>query len=401
MDIKEVGRTIIVKPVASRPTISKFRPFFEHLDGPTHGSPSLEPKITAIRPKTVRLKPVMSPPPAEMVTSQAKFKRTQACHLSDKILKSNHTSPLLYKPLAKTVSRKIVSLLANMGTFNSSYEQSETVKGVTLPKLTPMKSGNNKRPQLYTNNSDQFSYDGYNWRKYGQKQVKGREHPRSYYKCTHPNCTVKKNVERSINGEITEIVYKGDHKHSKPLVPRCHAFDGTNDDLNQQFQNDPLDDDNVVRGSSSQLTNLIKVKESYNQVSSEACDPSIRSLDCFSSAAQVHDESNDSRVSANDVPTSKKRKSLNQLNKTHCKSLEPRVVVHDGTDSEAISDGYMWRKYGQKVVKGNPYPRSYYRCTAVECDVRKHVERARDNPSVFITTYEGKHNHGMLIKKAD
>lgn len=60
------------------------------------------------------------------------------------------------------------------------------------------------------------SEDGYNWRKYGQKQVKGSEYPRSYYKCTHPNCLVKKKVERSLDGQITEIIYKGAHNHAKP-----------------------------------------------------------------------------------------------------------------------------------------------------------------------------------------
>lgn len=62
--------------------------------------------------------------------------------------------------------------------------------------------------------------DGYNWRKYGQKQVKNSEHPRSYYKCTHPNCPVKKKVERSLEGHITEIVYKGSHSHPLPLPNR-------------------------------------------------------------------------------------------------------------------------------------------------------------------------------------
>jgi WRKY transcription factor 33 len=62
------------------------------------------------------------------------------------------------------------------------------------------------------------SDDGYNWRKYGQKQVRGSENPRSYYKCTYPNCPTKKKVERSIEGQITEIVYKGNHNHPKPQV---------------------------------------------------------------------------------------------------------------------------------------------------------------------------------------
>lgn len=64
------------------------------------------------------------------------------------------------------------------------------------------------------------SEDGYNWRKYGQKQVKGSENPRSYYKCTFPNCPMKKKVERSIEGQITEIVYKGSHSHPKPQSTR-------------------------------------------------------------------------------------------------------------------------------------------------------------------------------------
>ncbi|KAH7571354.1 hypothetical protein JRO89_XS04G0028300 [Xanthoceras sorbifolium] len=64
------------------------------------------------------------------------------------------------------------------------------------------------------------SEDGYNWRKYGQKQVKGSEYPRSYYKCTNPNCQVKKVVERSYDGQITEIIYKGVHSHPKPQPTR-------------------------------------------------------------------------------------------------------------------------------------------------------------------------------------
>ncbi|KAE8686917.1 putative WRKY transcription factor 26 [Hibiscus syriacus] len=62
--------------------------------------------------------------------------------------------------------------------------------------------------------------DGYNWRKYGQKQMKGSENPRSYYKCTYPNCPTKKKMETSLDGQITEIVYKGSHNHPKPQSKR-------------------------------------------------------------------------------------------------------------------------------------------------------------------------------------
>lgn len=65
--------------------------------------------------------------------------------------------------------------------------------------------------------------DGYNWRKYGQKLVKGSVFPRSYYKCTHPNCDVKKIFERSHDGKIREIIYKGNHYHPKPQPSRRNS----------------------------------------------------------------------------------------------------------------------------------------------------------------------------------
>ena len=76
------------------------------------------------------------------------------------------------------------------------------------------------QPVVHMNRAQKRSEDGYCWRKYGQKQVKGSENPRSYYKCSYPGCPTKKKVERSPEGYITEIVYKGSHNHPKPQPGR-------------------------------------------------------------------------------------------------------------------------------------------------------------------------------------
>ncbi|CAH8299030.1 unnamed protein product [Eruca vesicaria subsp. sativa] len=75
------------------------------------------------------------------------------------------------------------------------------------------------------------------------------------------------------------------------------------------------------------------------------------------------------------------------------KEREARVAFMTKSEVEHLEDGYRWRKYGQKAVKNSPYPRSYYRCTTQKCNVKKRVERSFQDPSIVITTYEGKHNH--------
>jgi hypothetical protein len=38
--------------------------------------------------------------------------------------------------------------------------------------------------------------------------------------------------------------------------------------------------------------------------------------------------------------------------------------------------------------------RGYYKCSSLRgCPARKHVERALDDPTMLIVTYEGDHNH--------
>ncbi|XP_043707944.1 probable WRKY transcription factor 7 isoform X2 [Telopea speciosissima] len=62
-------------------------------------------------------------------------------------------------------------------------------------------------------------------------------------------------------------------------------------------------------------------------------------------------------------------------------------------------DDYSWRKYGQKPIKGSPHPRGYYKCSSVRgCPARKHVERALDDPSMLIVTYESEHNHAHITE---
>jgi hypothetical protein len=108
-----------------------------------------------------------------------------------------------------------------------------------------------------------------------------------------------------------------------------------------------------------------------------------------------------------------------------------RVPAVSSKIADIPADEYSWRKYGQKPIKGSPYPRycfilclnhpplimfffffdpvydceiiiicvfflcrGYYKCSSVRgCPARKHVERAVDDSAMLIVTYEGEHRH--------
>ncbi|KAK7377101.1 hypothetical protein VNO80_02521 [Phaseolus coccineus] len=73
--------------------------------------------------------------------------------------------------------------------------------------------------------------------------------------------------------------------------------------------------------------------------------------------------------------------------------VRERVAFKTISEIEVLDDGYRWRKYGKKMVKNNPNPRNYYRCSVDGCSVKKRVERDKDDPRCVITTYEGSHTH--------
>ncbi|XVE67671.1 hypothetical protein DITRI_Ditri09bG0006700 [Diplodiscus trichospermus] len=75
------------------------------------------------------------------------------------------------------------------------------------------------------------------------------------------------------------------------------------------------------------------------------------------------------------------------------KIRKPRYAFQTKSHVDILDDGYRWRKYGQKAVKNNKFPRSYYRCTHQGCNVKKQVQRLTRDESVVVTTYEGMHTH--------
>jgi hypothetical protein len=113
-------------------------------------------------------------------------------------------------------------------------------------------------------------------------------------------------VERSFDGFITEITYKGRHNHPRPQ-DRGHAAGG-NDALAaaaaaEVDMEGPSDDDDDA----------------------------------------LHDDDLDGAPDGGEGGQRVVKK--------------PKIIIQTPSEVDLLDDGYRWRKYGQKVVKGNPRPR--------------------------------------------
>ncbi|KAK1679097.1 hypothetical protein QYE76_039945 [Lolium multiflorum] len=228
---------------------------------------------------------------------------------------------------------------------------------------------------------DRPADDGYNWRKYGQKAVKGGKYPRSYYKCTL-NCPVRKNVEHSLDGRIIKIVYRGQHCHERPskrfkvcggLLNELDCFNDT-EDASSRSQFD-------CQGYYGKPITSIGTMGDPSLPTKEEGDEQ------FSGSGDNREEGDDEIGAVDGI--------VGDANANERNAPGQKIIVSTTSDVDLLDDGYRWRKYGQKVVRGNPHPRSYYKCTFQGCDVKKHIERSSQEPHAVITTYEGKHIHDV------
>ncbi|XP_017238966.1 probable WRKY transcription factor 50 [Daucus carota subsp. sativus] len=111
-----------------------------------------------------------------------------------------------------------------------------------------------------------------------------------------------------------------------------------------------------------------------------------------SAESSLNSNHDDMDIGHHVLPTNKCSKRMKRSDKSD-ENGGSRIAFRIKTELETLDDGYKWRKYGKKMVKNNPNPRNYYKCSSVGCKVKKRVERDLKDSSFVITTYEGIHNH--------
>ncbi|KAL9669359.1 hypothetical protein QQ045_006904 [Rhodiola kirilowii] len=197
------------------------------------------------------------------------------------------------------------------------------------------------------------------------------------------------------------------HHHHQELL-KAAAAQG-NDDLQQADCVDLLtsgrhlgvDDDNLF-ASRADVDPLMMIKcttnsttSANNHVDTLMIMKSSNVLDHAASSYLNSSTATTFRSGLVTTPANKRRKSSVAKKVVCVPAPSPANYTNIRPSGEVVPcDLWAWRKYGQKPIKGSPYPRGYYRCSSSKsCSARKQVERSRKDPNMLVITYTSDHNH--------
>ncbi|GLJ19407.1 hypothetical protein SUGI_0350100 [Cryptomeria japonica] len=141
---------------------------------------------------------------------------------------------------------------------------------------------------------------------------------------------------------------------------------------------------NSQQGDSAELEKLDKRREG----SPPSLESPLTSWICFRDNVSVYD--------ASSPPFAEPQSPIELEGRAQSSKSSPKPL-RSRSKSNNLDDSRNWRKYGQKVIKGNPNPSNYYRCSHSNCHVRKRVEWDTENKEIVITTYEREHNHERSV----
>ncbi|CAL0327461.1 unnamed protein product [Lupinus luteus] len=124
-------------------------------------------------------------------------------------------------------------------------------------------------------------YDGYSWRKYGQKDILRAMYPRGYYKCTNRNvqgCLATKQVQRSDEDPtIFEITYTG--MHTCTMASNTFPISTPNENQESNFDTIPQQQNNILQSLEHQPNpNELGLRVQTENLDSSLHDPSFASI---------------------------------------------------------------------------------------------------------------------------
>ncbi|GJN17329.1 hypothetical protein PR202_gb04387 [Eleusine coracana subsp. coracana] len=147
-----------------------------------------------------------------------------ALYLADLLGASSPASPHQELELAAEILRccgRVIAALTTNSTGGGNKKRKAVEHG--SPAAAPSPPSPSTPPRKRTREAAlgvvkrRTMEDGFIWRKYGQKEINGRKHPRLYYRCaySHQGCTATRRVQRTHEDAhqpaAYEIAYYGEH----------------------------------------------------------------------------------------------------------------------------------------------------------------------------------------------